>query len=103
MYAIIETGGKQYRVQPGDELKIEKLAIEENETVTFDRVLMVGSENGVKVGTPLVQGASVSAKVVCNGKGKKIIVFKYKNKTNYRRFRGHRQPFSLVQIETING
>ncbi|NCC95778.1 MAG: 50S ribosomal protein L21 [Synergistales bacterium] len=103
MYAIIETGGKQYRVQPGDELKIEKLAIEENETVTFDRVLMVGSENGVKVGTPLVEGASVSAKVVCNGKGKKIIVFKYKNKTNYRRFRGHRQPFSLVQIETING
>lgn len=103
MYAIIETGGKQYRVQPGDELKIEKLAIEENETVTFDKVLMVGSESGVKVGTPLVEGASVSAKVVCNGKGKKIIVFKYKNKTNYRRFRGHRQPFSLVQIETING
>lgn len=103
MYAIIETGGKQYRVQPGDELKIEKLAVEENEVVTFDRVLMVGSESGVKVGTPLVDGASVSAKVLCNGKGKKIIVFKYKNKTNYRRFRGHRQPFSLVQIETING
>lgn len=103
MYAIIETGGKQYRVQPGDELKVEKLEIEENETFTFDKVLMVGSEDGIKVGTPLLDGASVSAKIVCNGKGKKIIVFKYKNKTNYRRFRGHRQPFSLVRIETING
>ncbi|SMG08741.1 50S ribosomal protein L21 [Dethiosulfovibrio salsuginis] len=103
MYAIIETGGKQYRVQPGDELKIEKLGIEENETVTFDRVLMVGSDEGVKVGAPLVDGASVVAKLLSNDKGKKIIVFKYKNKTNYRRFRGHRQPFSLVRIESING
>ncbi len=103
MYAIIETGGKQYRVQPGDELKIEKLGFEENDTVTFEKVLMIGSDEGVKVGTPLVDGASVVAKLVCNDKGKKIIVFKYKNKTNYRRFRGHRQPFSLVRIETING
>ncbi len=103
MYAIIETGGKQYRVQPGDELRVEKLGIDENEAVTFDRVLMIGSENGVKVGTPLVSGASVVGKILCNDKAKKVIVFKYKNKTNYRRFRGHRQPYSLVRIETING
>lgn len=103
MYAIIETGGKQYRVQPGDELKIEKLAIEENDQVSFDKVLLVGSEDDVKVGTPHVEGASVKGTVLSNGKNKKLIVFKYKNKTKYRRFRGHRQPFSLVRIDSIDG
>ncbi|MCF4113661.1 MULTISPECIES: 50S ribosomal protein L21 [Dethiosulfovibrio] len=103
MYAIIETGGKQYRVQPGDELKIEKLAIEENDQVSFDKVLLVGSENDVKVGTPHVEGVSVKGTVLSNGKNKKLIVFKYKNKTKYRRFRGHRQPFSLVRIDSIDG
>lgn len=102
MYAIIETGGKQYRVQPGDELRVEKLGIEENCGITFDRVLMIGSEDGVKIGTPFIGGASVSGRVLCNGKAKKVIVFKYKNKTNYRRFRGHRQPYSLVRIDSIN-
>lgn len=102
MYAIIETGGKQYRVQPGDELRIEKLGVEDGEKVTFDKVLLVGSDDGATVGTPLVEGASVSAEVIVTDKAKKVIVFKYKNKTKYRRFRSHRQPFSLVRIESIN-
>ena len=103
MYAIIETGGKQYRVQPGDELRIEKLGVEDGEKVTFDKVLLVGSDEGVKVGSPLVEGASVSAEVLVTDRAKKVIVFKYKNKTKYRRFNTHRQPFSLVKIEGING
>ena len=102
MYAIIETGGKQYRVQAGDEFRVEKLEVADGEKVIFDKVLLVGSDDGVKVGTPLVEGASVNAKVVVTDKAKKVIVFKYKNKTKYRRFRSHRQPFSLVHIESIN-
>lgn len=103
MYAILETGGKQYKVQEGDVLFIEKLAAEEGETVNFDKILLVGKENGVVVGSPTVEGATVAAKVVAHGKAKKIIVFKYKAKKNSRKKQGHRQPYTKVQIEKING
>ncbi|BCJ86027.1 50S ribosomal protein L21 [Effusibacillus dendaii] len=102
MYAIVETGGKQYKVQEGDVLFIEKLAAEEGATVNFDKVLLVGKEDGVVVGTPTVAGATVSATVVTHGKAKKIIVFKYKAKKNSRKKQGHRQPYTKVQIEKIN-
>lgn len=101
MYAIIETGGKQYKVEQGSELYIEKLPQEQGETVTFDRVLLVVGENGVKVGTPVVAGATVTAKVEKHGKGQKIIVFKYKAKKNNRRKHGHRQPYTKVVVESI--
>lgn len=102
MYAVIETGGKQYRVQEGDVLFVEKLDVEEGSTVTFDKVLAVSSEGNVTFGKPLVDNASVSAKVIGQGKGKKIIVFKFKPKKNYRKKAGHRQPYTKVQIEKIN-
>lgn len=102
MYAILETGGKQYKVQEGDVLFIEKLTAEEGETVNFDKVLLVGKEEGVVVGAPTIAGATVSAKVIGHGKAKKIIVFKYKAKKNARKKQGHRQPYTKVQIEKIN-
>ncbi len=102
MYAIIETGGKQYRVAPGEKVRVEKLGVDVGAQVTFDKVLMVCDGEKTTVGAPLVEGATVSATVTENGKAKKVIVFKYKNKTNYRRFRGHRQPYSLVTIDSIN-
>lgn len=101
MYAIIETGGKQYKVKQGDELYIEKLTAEQGEVVTFDRVLAVSGENGLSVGTPVVAGATVTAKVERHGRGEKIVVFKYKAKKNYRRKQGHRQPYTKVVIEAI--
>ena len=102
MYAVIETGGKQVRVQEGDVVFIEKLNVEADETVSFDKVVAVGAESGIKVGTPYVEGATVSAKVLKNGKGKKIAVFTYKPKKGKRRAMGHRQPYTQVQIESIN-
>jgi large subunit ribosomal protein L21 len=102
MYAIIETGGKQYKVQEGDVLFVEKLSAEEGDEVVFDKVLAVSDEDDLTVGTPVVEGASVNAKVLGHGKGKKIIVFKFKAKKNYRRKQGHRQPYTRVQIEKIN-
>lgn len=102
MYAIVVTGGKQYKVSEGDVLFIEKLDAEAGADVTFDQVLLVSKEGGVVVGSPVVAGATVTAKVVKNGKAKKIIVFKYKSKKNYRRKQGHRQPYTQVQIEKIN-
>lgn len=101
MYAIIETGGKQYKVQEGDVLYIEKLLAGEGESVTFDRVLAVSKPEGFIAGTPIVSGAIVSAKVEKHGKARKIIVYKYKAKKNYRRKQGHRQPFTKVVIEKI--
>jgi large subunit ribosomal protein L21 len=101
MYAIIETGGKQYRVQQGDVLRVEKLEIEPQNTVEFDKVLFVENDGEVKIGDPVVAGAKVTAKVLEHGKGKKIIVFKYKPKKNYRRKKGHRQPFTKIMIEKI--
>ena len=101
-HAIIVTGGKQYRVAEGDLLFIEKLPVEAGETVTFDQVLaVVNDEAEPIIGTPTVAGATVTAKVVKNGKGKKIRVFKYKAKKNYRRRQGHRQPYTQVQIDAI--
>jgi large subunit ribosomal protein L21 len=101
MYAIIETGGKQYKVAQGDVLYIEKLVASEGDVVTFDRVLAVSNDEGLVSGSPLISGASVSAKVEKHGKGEKILVFKYKAKKNYRRKQGHRQPYTKVVIEKI--
>lgn len=101
MYAVIETGGKQYKVEQGDVVFIEKLGADEGETVTFDKVLMVGGDD-VKVGAPYVDGASVEASVLKNGKDKKIIVYKYKSKKGYHKKQGHRQPYTKVEIKAIN-
>ncbi len=101
MYAVIETGGKQYRVQEGDTIYIEKLTVEEGEAVTFDKVVALSKDEGFEAGAPYVDGAKVSAKVMKNGKAKKVIVFKYKSKKNYRNKKGHRQPYTKVQIEKI--
>lgn len=103
MYAVIVTGGKQYKVSEGDTLFVEKLGTEEGESVTFDKVLIVGDGEKVTVGTPVVEGATVEAKVLKNGKSKKVYVFKMKRKKNYRRKKGHRQPFTKVEITKING
>ncbi len=102
MHAIIVTGGKQYKVAEGDTLYIEKLNAEAGESVTFDQVLAVLDGDNVKFGAPTVDGASVTAKVVKNGKGKKVLVFKYKPKKNYRRRQGHRQPYTKVEITKVN-
>jgi len=101
MYAIIETGGKQYKVQEGDVLFIEKLNAGEGENVTFDRVLAVSKGEGLVTGTPVVAGATVTATVESHVKGKKITVFKYKPKKNYHKKQGHRQPYTKVTIEKI--
>ncbi len=100
MYAIIATGGKQYKVSEGDVLKVEKLNAATGDTVTFDQVIAV-SDNGLKVGAD-VANATVSATVVGEGKGKKVIVYKYKRKTGYHKKNGHRQPYTQVKIEKIN-
>ncbi|MGE5574242.1 MAG: 50S ribosomal protein L21 [Bacillota bacterium] len=102
MYAVVETGGKQYRVQEGDVLRVEKLAPGADGTVEFDRVLMVTADDGdVRVGTPYVPDAKVIARVVSEGKSRKLLVFTYKAKKNYRRRYGHRQPFTEVRVQTI--
>lgn len=101
MYAVIKTGGKQYRVAEGDVLKVEKLNAEAGSEVVFDEVLTVVNDTDVKIGQPVVEGAKVTAKVVEQGKGEKILVFKYKAKSNYRKRQGHRQPFTKVEISKI--
>jgi large subunit ribosomal protein L21 len=101
MYAIIETGGKQVKVEEGQAIYIEKLNAQDGDTVTFDKVLFVGGSD-VKVGSPVVEGATVTAKVEKQGRAKKIIVFKFKAKKNYRKKQGHRQPYTKVVIEKIN-
>jgi len=101
MYAIIEACGKQYKVSKGDVVFFEKLDPEEGKTVKFDKVILVSDEGKIEIGTPYVKGAKVEGKVVAHGKGKKIIVFKYKAKKNYRRKQGHRQPYTKVEITTI--
>ena len=103
MYAIIETGGKQYKVNEGDIVFIEKLDVNEGDTVTFDRVKAVSVGTEFKVGAPTVEGAAVTAKVLANGKGKKIYVMKYKAKKNEKKKIGHRQPYTKVQILSIQG
>ncbi len=104
MYAIFETGGKQYKVKEGDVIDVEKLsAQEEGADVLFDKVLIVrgDSENELKIGAPYVEGAKVKGKVEEHGKGDKVVIFKYKPKKNYRRKKGHRQPYSRVKIDKI--
>jgi large subunit ribosomal protein L21 len=103
MYAIIETGGKQYRAEEGKVIRVEKLPAEKGETVKFDRVLMLSSGEEMQVGKPLLDNAQVEGRVVHIGRDKKIIVFKYKAKKNYSRKQGHRQPFSDVLITTVKG
>ena len=102
MYAIIETGGKQIKVEVGQRIYVEKLAAEVDATYTFDKVLLI-SDKSAKVGNPYVKDASVVAKVVKQGLSKKLRVFKYRNKTNERKTIGHRQPYTCLVIETING
>ena len=101
MYAIMETGGKQYKVEQGDVLSVEKLEAEAGETVEVTKVLAVGQEGGFTVGKPYVEGAKVVLKVMEQGKGEKILVFKYKPKKKYRKLRGHRQPYSKVVVDEI--
>ena len=101
MYAVIATGGKQYRVAEGDVIFVEKLEGELDEQVVFSDVLTVVEDGNVKFGTPYLEGAKVTAKVVKQGKDKKILVYKYKSKANYRRRQGHRQPYTKVSIEKI--
>lgn len=101
MYAIIETGGKQYKVQEGDILSVEKLDVEEGQTVEITRVLAVVKEGEVIVGKPVVDGAKAVLKVLEHGKGEKVLIFKYKPKKNSRRTRGHRQPYTKVTVEKI--
>ncbi len=101
MYAVIETGGKQYRVQEGDEISVEKLGAEAGEEVVFDKVLVAGEGADVKIGAPYVEGASVKSTVVENGKGQKVIIYKYKSKKDYRKKQGHRQPYTTVKIDSI--
>ena len=101
MFAIIETGGKQVKVEEGQTIFVEKLDANEGDTVTFDRVLLVGGDD-VKVGAPIVEGATVTAKVEQQGRGKKIHVVKFKRRTHYLRKQGHRQPFTKVTIEKID-
>ena len=102
MYAIIETGGKQYKVSSGDVLFIEKLDAEADDTVTFDNVIAVQNDEGIVVGDPYVKGATVEAKVLKNGKAKKITVMTYKPKKNEKRKLGHRQPYTKIEITAIN-
>ena len=100
-YAVIETGGKQYRVSEGDTIFVEKLNAEANDTVTFDKVLAVVTDDENTFGTPVIEGATVTGKVIKNGKSKKVIVYKMHPKKNYRRKQGHRQPYTKVEISSI--
>ena len=102
MYAIIETGSKQFKVKAGDTIKVEKLGVESGESYTFDRVLGLFDNEKNVFGSPTVAGATVTARVIEDGKAKKVIIFKYKSKKGYRRKKGHRQPYTQVQIEAIN-
>ena len=102
MYAIIETGGKQYRVQQGDVITVEKLDAKEGDKVVFDKVLVLGEGQDLQIGSPYV-GSVVEGKILENGKGKKVIVYKYKAKKDYRKKQGHRQPFSKVEITALGG
>ncbi|HZK85139.1 MAG TPA: 50S ribosomal protein L21 [Desulfosporosinus sp.] len=103
MYAVIETGGKQFRVQEGDVFYVEKLDANVGDSVTIDKVLLVEKDGVVSIGTPVVEGATAVLKIVEHGKGAKIIVFKFKAKKNYRRKQGHRQPYTKVLVEALQG
>ena len=102
MYAVIKTGGKQYRVQQGDVIFVEKINAQADEQVTFEEVLLVGNGDETKIGTPVVAGAKVEGKVLAQVKAKKVVVYKYKAKKNERKKQGHRQPYTKVEITAIN-
>ena len=103
MFAVIETGGKQYRVSVGNKIKIEKLNAEEGKDFVFDKVLLMNNDKSTKIGTPYVDGAKVKAKILKQDRAKKVIVFRYHPKTRYRKKKGHRQPFTEVEITKISG
>ncbi|MEK6245339.1 MAG: 50S ribosomal protein L21 [Pseudomonadota bacterium] len=103
MYAVIQTGGKQYRVKSGEQVKVESLAVEVGATVSFDRVLMLGEGDGVRVGAPFVDGATVKATVVAQGRGEKIRIFKLRRRKHFAKTQGHRQGFTEVRIDEIVG
>lgn len=103
MYAIIETGGKQYKVQAGDQIRVEKLNVEDGGAVVFDKVLAAGEGADIKIGAPYLEGVTVEGTAVESGKGDKVIIFKYKAKKDYRKKQGHRQPYTLVEITAIGG
>lgn len=101
MLAVIKTGGKQYLVTPGDKIKIEKIAKKEGSEITFNEVLLLEKNKKIEIGNPLVKGAKVVGKIISQGKGKKVIIFKYKAKTRYKKKAGHRQPYTEVEITKI--
>lgn len=101
MYAVVKTGGKQYKVQEGDVIFVEKLDLDAESTLELTEVLAVGNDGDLKIGTPIVEGAKVTAKVLKQGKSKKVVVFKYRPKLDYRKKNGHRQPYTQLQIEKI--
>ena len=101
MFAVIKTGGKQYRVAAGDKLKVEKLVGEVGSDITIDQVLMVADGDNVTIGAPVIAGASVKAKVVAHGRGDKVLIFKMRRRKHYRKTQGHRQDFTEIQIENI--
>ena len=103
MYAIVVTGGKQYKVSEGDVIYVEKLGVEDGSSVTFDKVLAVGEGADLKVGAPYVEGATVTGKVLKNGKAKKVTIFTYMSKKGEKRKMGHRQPYTKIQIEAVQG
>ena len=102
MYAVIKTGGKQYRVQQGDVIFVEKIDSQANDAVTFEEVLLVGDGEQTKIGAPVVKGAKVEGKVLSQVKAKKVVVYKYKAKKNERKKQGHRQPYTKIEITAIN-
>lgn len=103
MYAVIQTGGKQYKVAEGEILKVEKLAGAAGDKLTLDQVLMVQDDNGIRIGAPIVKDATVTVEVIEQGRGKKITVYKYKKRKNYRRKQGHRQAYTKIKVEKIEG
>ena len=103
MYAIIETGGKQYKVQAGDQIRVEKLNVEDGGAVVFDKVLAAGEGADIKIGAPYLEGVTVEGTAVESGKGDKVIIFKYKAKKDYRKKQGHRQPYTQVEITSVAG
>ena len=102
-FAVIETGGKQYKVSPGCKIKVEKLVTKEGEDFVFDKVLLVSDGKELKIGKPYLEGSRVEAKVLGQGRARKIIVFRYHSKTRYRKKKGHRQPFTEVEVTKISG
>jgi large subunit ribosomal protein L21 len=103
MYAVIESGGKQHRVEPGEVLRLEKLNVPEGETVSFDNVMMIGEGENIQIGTPFVNGGAVTAEVIAHGRGNKVTIIKMRRRKHYRRQAGHRQYFTEVKIKDISG